>query len=429
MNIRWTATALIASFGFGACVKSNAPPEPTPQVAVAFGTRILLTDRTLGNLPLHCKLGGIVDTTGTSTTIGGAELGDVREAHNCYVNVTSAELLVDVIETTNDLFQLCVDSGVCEKPDPSNVEKDQICSDTDQFGSCPAVSVQQFEAERFCEFVGRRLPTGVEQVMMRQQNMPQTYGALEKFPTGNQAPEGSCPNAILQGCDGPKPMTIAGADGTGAEGAAKADRTTAGVFDLTGNAAEWSRDLIPAIRPVPLDSLPWFCERPLPTRAANEPPQCPADEFCIHGRYDPDGDGPLPVREDYAICVASRTLSITNGQQGSVFGGNYKNASGTDDEAGVFARTIVNEPDKDPADAKFGFRCVGEAGNPALVIKPRRGDDIPFTADAGGGDVGGGDVGGGDGTIMDAGALDTGTSSTSDAGVMDTGSSTTADAG
>ncbi len=406
------------------CVRSKEPPNPTLQTKVPYGPRIMLADATQNGRSLTCRQTGTVTTSSTTVQIDGQDV-DPTEPVNCYVGVMPGELEVDVLEVTNDLYQLCVDSGVCKKPDPSTVEKAQICSDGSAFDRCPVVSVPQYEAVRFCEFVGRRLPSGVEHVIMRQANKPQSGAEVLPFPTGRQSPVGQCASATLENCGAPRPATL-GPTLAETKGGSVGDVTDQGVYDLMGNVAEWSADLIPVPQNTnPFFTLPWFCARPLPNRAAGEPPTCPDGEACIHGRYDPDGTGPLPAREDWPVCVASPKLSVTNGTRGSLFGGSFKS-----NVAGTFARFEVEQPDDEAANegGSFGFRCVGEAGV-VSALRPERAPPIVLP-DAGVlPDTGSPDSG----SPIDAGDTDAGllpdAGDPLDGALPDTGTSSTADAG
>ncbi|MCC7385047.1 MAG: SUMF1/EgtB/PvdO family nonheme iron enzyme [Deltaproteobacteria bacterium] len=373
------------ALGLSACISTVTPPEPTAQVDVPYGPRVYLKDATIGKTPSVCRsLGAITTKTASITyrdirdgqiktgtiavpdTVGGDVIMDPAKAYNCYVEVAEDTLKADVIEVTNDLFQLCVDSTVCKKPDPNDVERAPLCRSEDSFGTCPVVSVTRSEADRFCGFVGRRLPSMLEHLIMRQGNQPQRPADVMAFAYGDDAPA-SCEQAVLKDCAKPYPMSVELEGET--RGAATLDKTIQGVYDLTGNASEWASDLLPALRG-PATELPWFCVRPIPTSSASQLPECPEGEVCIRGEYTVRTSSlAIPDRRaDFPVCVASQTLAITNGAVGSVMGGNYAVSEPTEASAGLFARILVDAPDADPADRSHGFRCVGEAGIPSGIL-------------------------------------------------------------
>jgi formylglycine-generating enzyme required for sulfatase activity len=355
-----------------ACISTITPPEPTAQAKVSYGPKIFLRDATFGEPTVGrpCVLLGKVahvatgtSATATSTTIGGELLvrGDIP--FNCYVDVTPGELYVDQIETTNRLFQLCIDSSVCKKPSPADVDKVPVCRSEADFDSCPIVALQQFEANRFCNFIGRRLPTGIESIVMRSGTNPQTPDGVTTYAYGDSPdPGNNCEQAVLSGCAN-KPYPIQGSE-TEPKGAARLDKTsgTAPIFDLSGNVTEWSGDLLPANGRDP--ALPWFCEAPLVT-SATVATVCPRGEVCIRGSK-LIGD----TIQDVAVCLASHNLSINNGTIGSTFGGAF-NTAPSKQNVGVFARTARSEPNKDQGEANIGFRCVGQAGTETTIVPVR----------------------------------------------------------
>lgn len=353
-----------------ACISTVAPPEPTAQTKLSYGPKIFLRDSTFGEATAgrSCVLLGKLEqvrtgTVVTSTTVGGELLTRADIPFNCYVEVTPGDLYVDRIETTNRLFQLCIDSSVCKKPNPADVDKIPVCRSEADFESCPVVALQQFEANRFCNFIGRRLPTGIESVVMRTSNNPQTPEGVETYAYGNAPdPLNNCDQAVLSGCS-TKPYPIQGSE-TEPAGAARLDKSsgTAPIFDLTGNVTEWSGDLLPATGRAA--TLPWFCEAPL-TSTATAAAVCPPGEVCIRGSALVGN-----TIQDVPVCLASHNLSINNGTIGSTFGGGF-NTAPSKQNAGVFARTARSQPNKDQGDADIGFRCVGEAGKETSIVPVR----------------------------------------------------------
>ncbi len=422
------ATALASS-----CVRTKTPPDPPPQADVTYGDKIWLADhtQTIDEPPLHCvTLGEITGTASTTLSLNGEEIENTNAAVNCFVGVQPGTLKVDAVEVTNDLFQLCVDSGVCKKPNPGDVEKGAICDSEDAFDRCPVVSVQHFEAQRFCEFVGRRLPSAIEHLMIRQG----IHDEAKDVPGHVTDPSSSCGNlGVLKECRVPSP--VVGEDGT-TLGAATGDRSKDGVFDLTGNVSEWAADLLPSEThrvDTNMSRLPWFCERPV---NINDLGGCLRGEVCVMGWYDPGqgyGWGLHPV------CYASQKLRIENGSVGAVFGGNYSKSTIDAKESGTFVRLAVPNPDKDPGEATRGFRCVGTSGAPE-EITPVLGTamggtrtDAGSTADALPADTGNPIDSGAamdSGTAMDAGSTDADPAdmgNVADTGPTDTGTTTGGD--
>ena len=63
---------------------------------------------------------------------------------------------IDQTEVTNGLYMKCVEAGACEPP------IDASPYDYSEFEDYPVVSVNWFQAEAYCTWAGRRLPTEAE---------------------------------------------------------------------------------------------------------------------------------------------------------------------------------------------------------------------------------------------------------------------------
>ncbi len=368
-----------------ACVESREAPPLIDQATIEYGPRIYLVDSTRNegrNAQSACARLGTV-TTATDTTpllstdgLLPAEI-DLLTPHNCFVQVTPKALTVDTVEATNELFQLCVDSGACRTPDPAKSERAQFCRVEDDFDVCPVVEVPQSEAQNFCAWIGRRLPTMIEAIAIRQGGLGE--GArldptqLLPFPNGESPPD-ACADAVHGGgsCMATKPNPVLDANGQVAGGGARdnveADKP---IFDLMGNVSEWTSDRIASRRGNASD-LPWFCIAELPnigtssTSSVAEPPECPDDLeglACVYGQYKPHASLPLGV---YPVCLTNASGGFS-GDIGVLAGGSYRDdATDLNDERdffGTFARRVQSGPDDLSGEAlarQYGFRCVDD---------------------------------------------------------------------
>lgn len=366
------------------CVGARDAPLPPAQVSVAYGGKLWLVDETLDDLPdrnVCTRRGAAVSGAGTGTVTiaasdGKSEPIHVSDPHNCYVRVRSGTLHVDSIEVTNELFQLCIDSGHCKEPIPADATKAKLCTTEDRFDTCAVANVPYTEARSFCEFIGRRLPTGIEHVAFRLSDNPQTPSGVPMFSNGKSTPPQNCTDGALKagGCTRLQPATI---DGSAMQGGSSLDRTSKGVFDVLGGTNEWSQDLLPLQRGGlggANDGLPWFCRAGLTRTTTSGAPLCKdeggQDTYCVWGQYRPSGTA-LPVT-DYPVCVAYNTLAPTNGVVGSLFGGSFADPDQLvlPQAGSPFLRQRVENPD-DGALASYGVRCAGESGKPADdMIRP-----------------------------------------------------------
>lgn len=462
-TLRNTLTVtLIVGAGSTACIESREGPPLHPQSRVSYGPRIYVADRQGfpdegGGLEICTRMTTTVETftSGSSTTsstvqeliddasfvatdgLRALRVDDLLRPQTCFVPVrtstaaqaefgVSGTLLVDQLEVTNDLFQFCVDSGFCAEPDPSKADQNDICSVEGQDGGffdCPAVEVSLPEARRFCQYIGRRLPTAIESLLIRQAawaaeaDGTRSSEAMRLFPAEppGSVPQG-CEDAHLGslGCGRPDPMTPGGPS---PEGAASDDAVVDSIiggppiFDLTGHTAEWASDGFPGTR-----QLPWFCLGRIDRDQADGRPTCPElalpgnggsnvtfQTGCVYGYYDPDelptlvafemfgaGDDPAPGVDLpyglYPVCAIGTTGRFS-GRDGYLFGGSWKDEdddtiSGSvvnPDLAGTFGYRVDSEPDEltDTLRAqRYGFRCVDDR-EPGL-----REDGAPFPFDS-----------------------------------------------
>ena len=369
MDLR-PGTSSFALLVLGACVSSVEAPPLSEQATVAYGERLYLVDQTRnaarGNSGCTAlrPLGAMPAATSSSTPF------------NCFVKLRSLgtagrRLKVDRVETTNALYQLCVDSGACAEPDPSDSDKGEVCQNEDRFDACPVVDVDQQQASTFCRWVGRRLPTSFELLVVRQAGAtdPQDPGTITPFVTG-ELPPSDCYDAILAtpDCAAARPRPVI-SESHAVAGAAPDDAVTGSngttIFDLTGNLSEWTADRFPP-SPESTDRLPWFCTGPLPDSGTPGPPRCPDGASCVFGTYDPAGDARGPG--EHPVCVTETSGRFT-GSIGALLGGSWADAAdGTPpdtlvEEVGVFGRRIEIQPegfeDGGPG-RQYGFRCVGD---------------------------------------------------------------------
>jgi hypothetical protein len=381
-----------------ACVEQRDVPDRLPQASITYGPRIILVDETRAGAPnsAWCTRLVTIATTTTSTPTGIMSVdgkgivfdpvnspGDAMTPASCFVDVVPKSLPVDRVEVTNELFQLCVDSDACQKPDPSKASKGPICSDESEFDHCPVVETTQSQASTFCNWVGRRLPTGIEAIAIRQANLSAADRSdpakITPYPTGDAAPS-TCDQAILQvnSCLKPRPVDVEGTSVTGAApmdsvmGTDVTTMTGAAIYDLMGNVSEWTADLLPLSRG-PFDAdLPWFCVAPLSTEAfsAANPPACPNTAQCVWGQYRPYAGARYGI---WPVCIISDSGAFS-GKKGALVGGSYRDEATTVDVIGTYGRRIEPEPEELPDTQRareYGLRCVDQrASGPSEGMVP-----------------------------------------------------------
>ncbi|MEM7674614.1 MAG: SUMF1/EgtB/PvdO family nonheme iron enzyme [Myxococcota bacterium] len=371
----------IALLATAACVESETPPSIPLQVGVAYGERIYLVDFSQETPTANvCTKFGVTSTvSGFNVPVEGFGTGmiDAGEPHNCFIPVAPKTLLVDQVEVTNDLFQLCVDSGVCSRPDPSDASAAQVCSNEDDFDRCPVVDVTLEEAKRLCAFIGRRLPSMVEHIAIRQSGLvdPDDPQPSQMAPyLGGTTPPSACADALLNSptCNAARPSPVGPANNP--RGSAANDVVTpmtstvtpsplnGQVFDLMGSQTEWSSDGFVPSRGL-ATGLPWFCIGPLPDPGPGNPPTCPEVDTttgetvpCVYGEYQPEGF----AFGTYPVCITTSNAAFS-GQIGALAGGGIQDQLTDARTVGVFARRVETDPEGMNATKRsYGVRCVDD---------------------------------------------------------------------
>jgi formylglycine-generating enzyme required for sulfatase activity len=154
-----------------------------------------------------------------------------RPAHD----VTLAAFHIDKTEVSADAYKRCVEAGVCternvhpKKGFPAgiygcNTEKDR--------GDHPANCVDRDQAEAYCTWAKKRLPSEAEWEYAARGTDGRDY------PWGAGAPT-SCTQAVLSGIGG----TCGQRKGTMPVGSATEGASPFGVLDMAGNVFEWVAD-------------------------------------------------------------------------------------------------------------------------------------------------------------------------------------------
>jgi formylglycine-generating enzyme required for sulfatase activity len=124
--------------------------------------------------------------------------------------------LIDPFEVTNGAYSACVEAGACRPLDGYE-------------GSVrhPVVTVSWFDAERFCTFVGKRLPSEAEW-----ERAARGTGA-HRYPWGSNSISPAQANVRHVNRAAGKTMTI---------DTLRAGRSSVGAFHMSGNVAEWVAD-------------------------------------------------------------------------------------------------------------------------------------------------------------------------------------------
>lgn len=127
---------------------TNTPSGPTPTLGV--GSNMTSED---GMTLLYVPAGEF--TMGSN---GGGN--DEKPLHTVYLDA----FWIDQTEVTNKMYSLCVNAGVCMEPVNKMIEirNSVIYFGNPLYNNYPIVSIDWYQANSYCEWTGRRLPTEAE---------------------------------------------------------------------------------------------------------------------------------------------------------------------------------------------------------------------------------------------------------------------------
>ncbi len=210
-------------------VASAAPPPPPPPPPAAPPAPPPKADEP----SVHVKpfLTDMVQVTEGSFTMGVDFQGKGDgPAHRVRI---SRPFLIDRTEVTAEAYAACVEEGACTRGSvhgPEVPENTFGCNGKDR-PRHPANCVDRTQAERYCAFAGKRLPTEAEWEYAARSDDARAW------PWGNTAPA-ACTTAVVS------TMTGACADraGTSEVGSAPDGKSPFGALDMAGNVWEWVAD-------------------------------------------------------------------------------------------------------------------------------------------------------------------------------------------
>jgi formylglycine-generating enzyme required for sulfatase activity len=131
---------------------------------------------------------------------------------------------IDQVEVTNGMYNLCVQSNICRPPTQIRSDNREEYFGNIEFQDYPVVNVTWLDANTYCSWAERRLPTEAEWEYAARGNDKRNY------PWGDEPPNEYTANFINLVGDTSRV-------GTYAEGA-----SPFGVLDMAGNVWEWVAD-------------------------------------------------------------------------------------------------------------------------------------------------------------------------------------------
>jgi formylglycine-generating enzyme required for sulfatase activity len=210
-----TVTPIPSDTPVSTVIPFTATPEATSTPVLTATPETVKVSPTDGMTQLFIPAGKV--------KMGGLDVlleNDEIPAHD----VTLAAFWMDQVEVTNGMYNLCVQAGVCRLPVKLNSDNRGDYFGNPEFQDYPVIQITWFDANVYCQWAGRRLPTEAEWERAARGDDLRTY------PWGGEPPNELNSNANNIVGD----VTRVGSYPAGA--------SPFGVLDMAGNVWEWVAD-------------------------------------------------------------------------------------------------------------------------------------------------------------------------------------------
>jgi formylglycine-generating enzyme required for sulfatase activity len=209
-------------------VVSTSTPVPVTQTATAMPSPIATSLPTVTATPDNIRISpkdGMTQILIPSGTffMGGMDVyreNDEQPVREVFIDA----FWMDQVEVTNGMYDLCVKDGACRPPREIRSDNREEYYGKLEFRDYPVVNVAWYDANAYCQWAGRRLPTEAEWERAARGDDKRNY------PWGDEPPHEYNSNSLNTVGDTTRV-------GSYAEGA-----SPYGILDMAGNVWEWAAD-------------------------------------------------------------------------------------------------------------------------------------------------------------------------------------------
>jgi formylglycine-generating enzyme required for sulfatase activity len=195
----------------------STPPTPTPTptiIPINPGAMVLIP---AGEFQMGC-----IDGAG----IPYCKYPDQEPFHNVDLDA----YYMDIYEVTNSEYAMCVAAGDCDPPQSTSSETRPYYYDTTTYAEYPVIYITWYNAQDYCAWVGKRLPTEAEW-----EKAARGIGDIRIYPWGSKQPDCTLVNKGLglgNYCIGDTSRVGSYPDG----------ESPYEIMDMAGNVWEWVAD-------------------------------------------------------------------------------------------------------------------------------------------------------------------------------------------
>ena len=149
--------------------------------------------------------------------------------------ITLSAFMIDKMEVTNAKYKQCVDAGICDPPDYSNSKSRSTYYGDSDYDQYPVIFVSWYDANKYCKWAGKRLPTEAEWEMAARGNTVRIY-------PWDPPTEPTCSLANHYYFNGVSYSYCVNPSDTNEVGQYQPGASPYGALDMAGNVKEWVND-------------------------------------------------------------------------------------------------------------------------------------------------------------------------------------------